>query len=235
MTRRTVAAVLAGLVAVAAACTSTDATTESGRLPSTPTSDSAAPPHLVEGPETSLDPGTYQFSVLTNPGVETQDALVEVPGGFDDDGTTWFVVSHDRNEFFGLWTVGLVARDACTSSDSRLFDPGPTVQDLANALVAQKSTRASAPKPVTLAGQEGLYVKLASPHDTSSCEDLGHIWESPGGRGPGSDQVDLVWILDVDGQRVVVDAAYNPKSTPTDIHKLTTMAHSLHFVEAPQT
>ena len=145
------------------------------------------------------------------------------------------MVAPDRNEFLGLWTVQWVARDACTPGDSRLFDPGPSVEDLADALVAQHSTRTSAPKPVTLAGYEGLYIKLASPHDTSSCEETGHIWEGPGGRGVGSDQVDLLWILDVDGQRVVVNAAYNPKSTAADVHKLTTTVHSLKFVEAPQT
>jgi hypothetical protein len=207
-----------------------DATSSSATSSGDP-SPSAAPPHLIE--MAPLAPGPYQISVFANPGDQGPEAIVEVPSGYNG-GSTWFVVSHDAGEFLGLWFVGLVARDACTSAESRLFDPGPSVKDLASALVAQKSTRASAPKPVTLAGYRGLYVELASPHDTSRCEDTGHMWESPGGRGPGSDQVDLLWILDVDGQRVVVDAAYNATSTAADIHKLTSMVESLEFLEPAQ-
>jgi hypothetical protein len=190
---------------------------------------SATPQHLVEGPATSLEPGTYQFSVVANPGVETPDALVEVPSGFDDE-AAWYVVSHDQQEFLGLWTVGLVDRDACPSGTNQLFDPGPSVEDLADALVAQKSTRATTPKPVKLAGYKGLYVELTSPHDISGCEQTGHLWGNPGGRGIYNDgQVDLVWILDVDGQRLVVNAAYTPKSSASDIDKLTSMVESLKF------
>jgi hypothetical protein len=43
-----------------------------------------------------------------------------------------------------------------------------------------------------------------------------------------------VWILDVDGQRVVVNAAYTPKSSASDIDKVTSMVESLEFVAAVQ-
>jgi hypothetical protein len=190
---------------------------------------SVSPPHLVEGPATPLKPGTYQFSVLANPGVAPPEALIEVPHGFVDE-AAWYVVSPDQQQFLGLWTVGLVDRDACPSGRGRQFDPGPSVEDLAHALVAQKSTRASTPKPVALAGQEGLYLELSSPHDISRCEQTGHLWGYPGGRGIYNDgQVDLLWILDVDGQRLVVNAAYTPKSNAADIDKLTSMVDSLEF------
>lgn len=188
--------------------------------------------HLVEGPATPLEPGTYQFSVFANPpDAEIPNALVEVPSGFDDE-AAWYVVSPDQQEFLGLWTVGLVDRDACTSGTSPLFDPGPSVEDLADALVAQKSTRAPKPTPVTLAGYQGLYVELVSPRDISKCEQTGEIWDDRGIYNDG--QVDLVWILDVDGQRLVVNAAHTPKSSPSDIDKLTTMVESLELVEAKQ-
>jgi hypothetical protein len=235
MIGRTAAAALAGLVMVAAGCAGTDATTDadsSDTRTSVPTtSGSAGPPHLVEGPATPLEPGTYQFSVFANPpGVETPDALVEVPSGFDDE-AAWYVVSSDQQEFLGLWTVGLVNRDACSSDNSQLFDPGPSVEDLADALVAQKSTRASTPKPVTLAGHQGLYVELVSPHDISTCA-TGEIWDDRGIYNDG--QVDRVWILDIGGQRLVVNAAYTPKSSAADIARLTSMVKSIEFVEAAQ-
>jgi hypothetical protein len=47
-------------------------------------------------------------------------------------------------------------------------------------------------------------------------------------------QVDLVWILDADGQRLVVNAAYTPKSTAADIDKLSSMVESLKFIESAE-
>ena len=205
-----------------------ESTSSGAETPSSP-GPSNTSQHLVEGPATPLEPGTYQFSVFANPpGVETPDALVEVPSGFDDE-AAWYVVSPDQQEFLGLLTVGMIDRDACTQGSNHVFDPGPSVEDLADALVAQKSTRASTPKAVTLGGHEGLYLELASPHDISRCEQTGELWR---GRGIYYDgQVDRLWILDVDGQRLVVDAAYTPKSAASDIDKLTSMVEPLTFNE----
>ena len=53
-----------------------------------------------------------------------------------------------------------------------------------------------------------------------------------GGRGIyGDGQVNLVWILDLDGQRIVVDASYSARSTRSDIDKLKSMVGSLQFAE----
>jgi hypothetical protein len=165
--------------------------------------------------------------------VQTTDALVDVPSGFDDGGD-WYVVSHDSDAFLGLWTVGKVQRDACLRPRNDYVTPGPSVEDLADALVAQKSTRASAPKPVTIAGYRGLYVELASPHDVGRCDQTPGLWGDPGERGIYSDdQIDRVWILDVEGQRLVVNAAHGPTATTSEIDNLTSMVKSLEFAAAP--
>ncbi|MBA2559533.1 MAG: hypothetical protein H0V07_06520 [Propionibacteriales bacterium] len=204
---------------------------------------STALPHLA-GDSTPLAPGTYLFSFHANPGVETPDAIVEVPSGFNDGADTdadagesggWYVVSHDGDAFLGLWTVGKVQRDACIRPLQDYFTPGPTVDNLADALVAQKSTRASTRERITLAGHEGLYVELASPRDISRCDPNPGLWGDPGGRGIYSDnQIDQVWILDVDGQRLVVNASYGPTATTSEIDELTSMVKSLEFVSAGQ-
>lgn len=133
---------------------------------------SSRPRHLV-GDDSQLTPGTYQFSFLANPGVETPDALVEVPSGFDD-GAEWYVVSDDGDAFLGLWTVGQVRRDACLGTPDDHVTPGPSVEDLADALVAQESTSASAPEQVSVAGYEALYIELDSPSDISTCSPTPH-------------------------------------------------------------
>jgi hypothetical protein len=203
------------------------------RSASTPSVGSTVP-HLI-GDSTPLVPGTYQFSVKANPGWGTPDALVEVPSGFKDgdDVPGFYVVSRDGDAFLGLWTIEHVQSDACLRPQNDLMTPGPSVEDLAEALVAQKSTDASAPEPVTLAGYRGLYVELASPRDVSKCDQHPGLWGDPGSRGIYSDdQVDLLWILDVDGQRLVVDAAYGPTATTSELDELTSMVKSLEFISA---
>ncbi|HEU0288542.1 MAG TPA: hypothetical protein VFR22_15955 [Nocardioidaceae bacterium] len=45
-------------------------------------------------------------------------------------------------------------------------------------------------------------------------------------------QVDRVWILDVDGRRLVVNTAYSAESTTKDIKNPSSMVQSLKFVAA---
>jgi hypothetical protein len=204
----------------------------SGSTSSDPGDAGSAGPQALAQSYTTLPPRSYQFSVLANAGVEPPDALVKVPSGFLG-GADWYVVSPDGDAFLGMWTVGKVQRDACLRPRHDVVTPGPSVDDLADALVAQKSTRASVPKPVNLAGYQGLYVELASPHDISKCDQDPRLWGDPGGRAIYSDdQVDLVWILDVDGQRIVINAAHGPTSTASERDKLTSMVESLDFVAA---
>ena len=186
----------------------------------------------VAAVKTALAPGIYRFSVHVYDGVETPEASIDVPAGFDDE-ASWYVVSHDGNEFLGPWTVGVVYNDPCRLGKTTYRSPGPSVQNLAHALVAQRSTRTAAPEPVTVDGYRGLYVEIHSPVDMSECVNVADLWGSPGGRGIYNDcQVDRVWILDVDGRRLVVNAAYSAESTAEDINKLSSMVQSLEFVPA---
>lgn len=127
-----------------------------------------------------------------------------------------------------------VDRDACRHEEADAFDPGPSVEDLAHALVAKKSTRASTPERVTLAGHRGLYVELASPRDISTCGKYPGLWRDPERGIYGDGQVDRVWILDVDGQRVAVNASYGPRATAVEQDNLTSMVESIKFVAAAQ-
>lgn len=195
---------------------------------STQSEASAGPQHLSEDLPGVLPAGNYQFSFLSDSAVST-DAVITVADGFTA-GATWYVVPLDQEQFLGTYAVAQVERDAC-GKQSELFDPGPTVQDLAAALGEQKSTRASAPRPVTLDGHEGLYLEILGPKDLDTCPSALGMWD---GRGIYSDgQVDMVWILDVDGQRLVVDASYaKAASSPADIKALRSMVESLRFVPA---
>jgi hypothetical protein len=228
---------LAGCTATSNSGGAPAATSPSATTSNDPSDRASVTPKHLAGNSTPLTPGTYLFSIKANPGVHTPDALVEVPRGFNDgsDVPGFYVVSHDGDAFLGLWTIRHVQRDACLHPLNDYDTPGPSVENLADALVAQESTRASTPERITLAEHHGLYVELASPRDLSRCDQNPGLWGHPGSRGIYSDgQIDRLWILDVDGQRLVVNAAYGPTATTSEIDELTSMVKSLEFVSTGQ-
>jgi hypothetical protein len=82
---------------------------------------------------------------------------------------------------------------------------GPTVDDLVTALVDHPSLDVTSPVDVTLAGYSGKYLDLQVPDDISACAYYSpmnldvHIYA----QGPG--QRWHMWVLDVDGVRVLVE------------------------------
>jgi hypothetical protein len=187
-----------------------------------------APPHL-EGDATLLSPGAYEFSVSTARGRRDSGAVIDVPNGFVD-GDDWYVVSEDQDAFLGLWDTRTVWRDACVRPHDDELAPGPGVADLADALVAQRSTRATPPEPVTLAGHEALYLEVTGPRDIGTCGPMRGLADTRGIYTDG--QVDLLWIVDAGGQRLVVDASYGPTATAEERDAVTAMAESLRFEAA---
>jgi hypothetical protein len=132
-----------------------------------------------------------------------------------------------------------------------MIHPGPTVDDLAAVLAAPPLRNATAPIPVSLGGYHGTYLQWSVPVDInfSDCDmgpgDTFGWFESWTGnwlynapdrqsntpdryqQGPG--QVDRLWILDVEGRRLVVDATYMPGSTDQDRAVLQQVVDSIAF------
>jgi hypothetical protein len=79
---------------------------------------------------------------------------------------------------------------------------GPTVADFADAVAAHPRLDVTTPIDVTLGGYSGKYLDLQVPADITSC-DLYRPWE-PWFFAQGPGQRWHLWILDVDGIRVVV-------------------------------
>ncbi len=229
----TVTAVAAGLLATGCSDGSSDRTDPTAGPSSPPTSAAAAGPVHLVGSAATLEAGTYQAAFLTGTGRARSEAVLDVPDGYreGDHGDDWYVVSRDGDTFLGLWVVDTVDRDACRGEEDAV-DPGPTVRDLARALVAQRSTRAPAPKRVTVDGHAGAYVELTAPTRLARCGEHPALWRSPERPIYSGGQVDRVWILDVDGQRLVVDASYAPGSSAQEREDLTAMVGSLRIVAA---
>ncbi len=165
---------------------------------------------------------------------------VEVPAGWSMTGP--FVIRVPP-EVMGLsvWDAIQVPTDPCRWQ-STMTTPGPTVDDLVNALVAQRTRDASTPTEATLAGYKGMYLEWSVPADMVDGEKC-DPWPDNGYRdfvsflGVGdseryqqmANQVDRLWVLDVNGRRLVVDATYSPDATDAQKAELDQVAESLMF------
>ena len=144
-----------------------------------------------------------------------------------------------------VWDVDQVPGDPCQWL-STMATPGPAVDDLVEALVAQRTREATEPVAVTLDGHPGFYLEWTVPADLevtgdsdfAGCDTPGNghydfvSWlSSRGGERYQQEagQLDRLWILDVDGQRLVVDATSSPNSTDSDVAELVHAAESIRF------
>ena len=213
-------------------------TTPSGSTP-TQTSDEATWTLLASMPEgPRLEAGAYALTAYTS--VHSL-AVVQAPEGFaryDD----WTFVAGDEfgdtGEPFhamGYTTTDLVFGDPCDSKrhprDETIYYPGEAVADLAQALVAQKGAITSDPVPVTIDEYDGLYLDYRVPDmEAAHCE--GGDWEIfPGWRLTGTGERAGIWILDVDGQRVLLGWVAKQGVTPEQIEEMTRMVESTTFVD----
>ena len=143
-----------------------------------------------------------------------------------------------------LWTVDGVNPDPCRGSSvsglQEYRDPGPGVEQLTRMLSRQPGRVGAAPTPTTLAGFSGRYLELRFPEgfDPSACATGRYeAWVAvdPITRGRterdwyGADTVDRIWILDVEGTRVIVNPYHDERSFDDQRAVLDAMLDSLEI------
>ena len=98
---------------------------------------------------------------------------------------------------------------------------GTTVNEFVTALVDHPDLDVTSPVDVTLGGYSGKYLELRAPANTTT-DELGpdpsgcnyyFVWE-PGIYAQGPNALWRIWVLDVDGVRVVVRSDSFPGTTP---------------------
>jgi hypothetical protein len=130
--------------------------------------------------------------------------------------------------------------DPCHWASTKPDLPATTVDEFAAALAAQPSRDASKPVDVTVGGHVGKGITLHVPDDidfsqSSPCdEDNFASYGVAGDSGPsryhqGPGQIDELWILDVDGATVVLDAMYRPDSRAELVEELRAIVESATF------
>jgi hypothetical protein len=210
---------------------------------STPSAESTPAPTSSPG-VAALTAGTHAALVVASGNTYPEYTVVVPKGWFEQDGN--FIITGATRPVLGVsvWDVGQVYRDPCHWLGQG-FDPGPGVANLVAALVAQKLRNATTPTDVTLAGYAGKYLEWSVPADMKSsawsefdaCDRAGgdHNFNSWLTYGVGyryeevPGQVDQLWVLDVNGQRLVVDATYSPDTTQGDRAELEQVVQSLRF------
>ena len=174
-----------------------------------------------------LEPGTYSTRLAWDaPVVFT---FTVPPGWLSRDIE---ILNDEINMSLQMYLVENVYADPCGAV---LRDPqiGPSVDDLAVGLLAAPSLNWSEPRPTTLAGHSGTYLEVSAPEDVG-CDPSSfvllrfeplHCPDGCGGVGEQDKTLDWegdgtalqrIWILDVDGYRVVIDAIMTPEASASD-------------------
>jgi hypothetical protein len=227
-----------------------------GAAPAPSASPTAEPVPLRAGP---LPAGTYSVDPFVGAPPDVWTLCMEPPQpgcvetASDDAITFTFTVPEgwSGGPFKALWLTGQrnsppgggglsFARGGSLYSDPCLspstpatpdIPVGPSVDDFASALADHPLLDVTTPVDVTLDGYAGKYLELRAPADISGCDPY-LPWE-PGlyAQGPSHDW--HLWILDVDGVRVVVTTHEYPGTSPEVKAELKGIVESIRIENTP--
>jgi hypothetical protein len=186
-------------------------------LGASPDSASGADALPVSGP---IEPGSH---TVTKPFPLTFDLTVGDDWGVYGRDDCCVLFEHHHFEppglvGFGAWTIDAVYADPCKHTLGPTLGPGADA--LVEALLAIPGTNPGAPKETTVDGRRAVRLELqpADGVDPSTCvNDEFALWAWKGEETryvpPGYPHpVDDVWILDVDGTRIVLESILSDPS-----------------------
>ena len=222
----------------------TDSVDATGSLP--PSGDL---PVLPEGP---ITPGTYV--IMPPPGgwvecdlpdcpsepphARSLQVEMTVPPGWEGIGGTAILLAPPRSSegpdgaavAIGWNPVGLHS-DPCHPVRGH-YTPdillGPGVDDFVNAVIAHPTLDVSEPVDTEVGGYSGQFITLWVPPDISDCGD----WRpfEPGIYAQGPDNIWNLWVIDVEGVRMLILTAEFPRTSAEDSAELRAMVESIRFV-----
>jgi hypothetical protein len=170
---------------------------------------------ILDQQEGPLEPGTY---VVTD--VEPLRIGITVPAGWTKNFLDAAVWTENSTVHILFGRVDNIYADPCASSEG-LIDPpvGSTVDDLATAFAGLPGLNATV-EEVFFSGYSGKYVELA-PSDPIDgwCSGDAVLWDLPNGEqrpGPGPFGLVRAWIVDVDGDRLVMSAEVRSAASTSD-------------------
>lgn len=232
------APLVAVLLAVVTACARGVASEPPASTPSgtpSPTARATVPPLPYSVEPVAIEPGTYR---IPDSAWSVADFTVSFPEGWTVQYGHVYAKKDGTPEEFGFYAVvvNAIYADACAGFTGELMEVGPSVDELAAALLQQPGPMASGPVPTTLGGYPASRIDLTVPEsfDLEACS-LGsiglQIWYS----APAdkyfvllADGTASVYIVDVDGQRQVFLTAYRSATSDEDLAELQAVLDSIH-------
>jgi hypothetical protein len=191
----------------------------------------ATPVPRLNGQE-PLDAGRYQV----NAGLST-DVTVAVPSGWSAGGD-WVVLGPRGNDepdgmAIRFYAIPNLAVNPLAHGEGNLDPPvGPTVDDLVQAIVDHSAWTATEPTDITIDGHAGQLVSIMIPMDVEVPPDGFFFYAEPSGGGiwgfaPG--QTFDWYIVDVGGERLIIDSFHYPDTPEDDLAVQRTVVESVQF------
>lgn len=198
----------------------------------TPTLTTITTPTLLAGG--SLQPGRY----FTDIQGYRYTFTIPVTGWVAEDGSTLHFGSLTNNPpdegYLAMWgELPTLFSNACQWIGTTIT-PGPSVDDLANAIAGLSGFQTSTPAGVTVSGYQGKRLQVTVPSDVNfaSCQNAQyHLWDGRWYQSLG--QVDDIRILDLSGQRQHFFTSYLPATSQETRTQLEQVAQSLEIAPAP--
>jgi hypothetical protein len=208
--------------------------TPSATPSSTPTATTTPFPDSTE--PVAVEAGTYR---IPSSAWSVADFSVALPEGWTVQYGHVYAKHPDTDEELGFYpvVVDAIYADACAGESGDLTEVGPTVADLAAALLEQPGPKAAGPVETTLGGHPATRIDLSVPKgfDLKACSLGGiglQIWYSR----PADKYFVLlpkgiasVYIVDVDGERQVFLTFYTPASPDEDVRELQAVLDSIRI------
>jgi hypothetical protein len=207
----------------------------------TPTESAVTTPSTTPRPLPvgELDPGSY---LVTREDWTPVPFSITVPAGWANNAAGFMTKHADEPAEVMLtpWLVTHIYADAC-QWDGTLFEVGTTADDLAAALAEQGAREVSGPIDVTLGGHPAKQIELSVPADldAATCDDGGmRSWPSSAtdettGWIPRPGQTDVVYIIDVDGERILIGTTRGPEASDQDVRELEGVIASIRIISDP--
>ena len=198
----------------------------------------AEAPGLPQG-GSSLEAGPYRVS---DPQYTPVTAELVVPDGWfaNDTGAIAKNADTPAQNLLEFYVVTHVYADACDSAGT-LREIGPAAEDLVRAILEQQNTPAVGPTDVTVGGYPAQRVDLGYPTqiDDSQCRNPGiviQVWADEAETSyfalpPGNYR--SVYVVDVNGERVVFTAGHASQATDEDRAELQEIIDSIRFPDEP--